>query len=39
MHNEHIELWQHHHMFNVDKIAIEKQTLIVVIITFVTMVK
>ncbi|MEN6468583.1 MAG: CDF family Co(II)/Ni(II) efflux transporter DmeF [Smithella sp.] len=38
MHNEHIELWQHHHVFNVDKKAIEKRTLIVVIITFVTMI-
>lgn len=37
MHNEQIELWQHHHIFNVDKKAIEKRTLIVVIITFVTM--
>jgi len=38
MHNEKIELWQHHHIFNVDKKAIEKRTLIVVIITFVTMI-
>lgn len=38
MHNEHIELWQHHHVFNVDKKAIEKRTLIVVIITFITMI-
>ena len=38
MHNEQIELWQHHHIFNVEKKAIEKQTLIVVIITFVTMI-
>jgi len=38
MHNEKIELWQHHHTFNVDKKAIEKRTLIVVIITFVTMI-
>lgn len=38
MHNEHIELWQHHHVFNVDKKVIEKRTLIVVIITFVTMI-
>jgi len=38
MHNEQIELWQHHHIFNVDKKAIEKRTLIVVIITFVTMI-
>ena len=38
MHNEQIELWQHHHLFNVDKKAIEKRTLIVVIITFITMI-
>ncbi len=38
MHNEQIELWQHHHIFNIDKKAIEKRTLIVVIITFVTMI-
>ncbi|MHB8136986.1 MAG: CDF family Co(II)/Ni(II) efflux transporter DmeF [Smithellaceae bacterium] len=38
MHNEQIELWQHHHIFNADKKAIEKRTLIVVIITFVTMI-
>jgi cation diffusion facilitator family transporter len=38
MHNEQIEWWQHHHVFNVDKKAIEKRTLIVVIITFVTMI-
>lgn len=38
MHNEQIELWQHHHVFNVEKKDIEKQTLIVVIITFVTMI-
>ncbi len=38
MHNEQIELWQHHHIFNVDKKAIERRTLIVVIITFVTMI-
>ena len=37
MHNEQIELWQHHHIFNVDKKAVEKRNLIVVIITFVTM--
>jgi len=38
MHNEHIKLWQHHHVFNGDKKSIEKRTLIVVIITFVTMI-
>jgi len=37
MHQEHIELWQHHHVFNAEKKAIEKRTLIVVIITFITM--
>jgi cation diffusion facilitator family transporter len=38
MHHEQIELWQHHHVFNVEKKAIEKQTLLVVIVTFVTMI-
>ena len=38
MHNEHIKLWQHHHVFNGDKKSTEKRTLIVVIITFVTMI-
>lgn len=38
MHREHIELWQHQHVFNVEKKAIEKRTLIVVILTFVTMI-
>ena len=38
MHNEQIELWQHQHIFNVAKKAIERRTLIVVIITFVTMI-
>ncbi|MEW5817279.1 MAG: CDF family Co(II)/Ni(II) efflux transporter DmeF [Spirochaetota bacterium] len=37
MHQEQIELWQHQHTFNIEKKAIEKRTLIVVIITFVTM--
>jgi len=37
-HKEQIELWQHHHLFNADKKAVEKRTLIVVIITFVTMI-
>ncbi|MBU3915279.1 CDF family Co(II)/Ni(II) efflux transporter DmeF [bacterium] len=38
MHNEKIELWQHHHMFNIEKKTVEKKTLIVVIITFITMI-
>jgi len=38
VHNEQIELWQHQHIFNTDKKAIEKRTLIVVLITFVTMI-
>ncbi len=38
MHNENIGLWQHQHVFNVEKRAIEKRTLIVVIITFITMI-
>jgi cation diffusion facilitator family transporter len=38
MHNEQIELWEHHHLFNVDKKSVEKSTLIVVIITFITMI-
>jgi cation diffusion facilitator family transporter len=38
MHNEQIELWQHHHIFNVEKKTIEKRTLIVVIVTFITMI-
>lgn len=38
MHQEHIELWRHHHTFNVDKKAIEKRTWMVVMITFVTMI-
>jgi cation diffusion facilitator family transporter len=38
MHDEQIDLWQHHHIFNTDKKAIEKSSLIVVIITFITMV-
>ncbi len=37
MHSEKIELWQHHHVFNVEKKAVEKRTLVVVIITLVTM--
>lgn len=38
MHHERIELWQHDHIFNIDKKEIEKLTLIVVMITFVTMI-
>ena len=38
MHNKQIELWQHYHTFNVEKKSVEKRTLIVVIVTFVTMI-
>ncbi len=38
MHHQHITSWQHQHTFNVEKKAIEKRTLIVVIITFVMMI-
>ncbi|MBU1712031.1 MAG: CDF family Co(II)/Ni(II) efflux transporter DmeF [Proteobacteria bacterium] len=38
MHNEQIEMWRHKHSFNIEKKAIEKRTLIVVFITFVTMI-
>jgi cation diffusion facilitator family transporter len=38
MHHEQIDLWQHQHVFNVEKKAIEKRTLIVVILTFITMI-
>ncbi|MDP3981086.1 MAG: cation diffusion facilitator family transporter [Chlamydiota bacterium] len=37
MHQDNIESWQHHHTFNVNKEHIEKKTLVVVIITFITM--
>lgn len=37
MHHKQIELWRHHHIFNNDKKAIEKGTLVVVIVTLVTM--
>ena len=37
MHNENIEFWQHHHVFNTEKKSIEKRTLAVVIITFIMM--
>jgi alcohol dehydrogenase YqhD (iron-dependent ADH family) len=39
MHHQHIKSWQHQHMFNIEKKAIEKRTLIVVIITFVMMIQ
>lgn len=38
MHNELIEMWEHHHVFNVEKKALEKRTLIVVVVTFATMI-
>ena len=38
MHNEQIELWRHQHTFNMEKKGIEKRTLIVVFIAFVTMI-
>lgn len=38
MHREQIELWQHQHIFNAEKKAVEKRTLLVVIVTFATMV-
>jgi len=38
MHQEKIELWRHSHVFNAEKTAIEKRTLIVVIVTFAMMV-
>ncbi len=38
MHHEQIELWQHHHLFNAEKKAVEKRTLIVVVVTFITMI-
>ena len=37
MHKERLELWQHQHTFNMEKRAVEKRTLIVVLITFGTM--
>ena len=38
MHRHQIELWQHQHIFNSEKKLLEKKTLIVVIITFMTMI-
>ena len=37
MHDDQIELWQHHHAFSGEKRHIEKRTLIVVVITIITM--
>jgi cation diffusion facilitator family transporter len=38
MHHEQIELWQHLHIFNAEKKSIEARTLMVVIVTFSTMI-
>jgi cation diffusion facilitator family transporter len=38
MHQDHLELWQHQHSFNIDKQHIEKRTFIVVVITFIMMI-
>ena len=38
MHRNQIELWQHSHIFTIDKKQIEKRTLIVVLITFLMMI-
>lgn len=38
MHGEQIELWQHEHVFNIEKKSVEKRTLIVVVIAFITMI-
>jgi len=38
MHHMSLEQWQHTHVFNKDKSITEKRTLIVVIITFITMI-
>lgn len=37
MHEDHIERWQHDHLFNANKRRLEKSTFMVVIITLVTM--
>ena len=37
MHRKNIEFWQHKHLFNTDKSAVEKKTFMVVIITIATM--
>lgn len=38
MHQDHIQRWQHRHVFNADKKHLEQKTLIVVVITFVMMI-
>lgn len=38
MHRHQIELWQHQHIFNSEKKVAEKKIIIVVIITFITMI-
>jgi len=38
MHKKTIEFWQHQHAFNTEKKATEARTLIVIIITFITMI-
>ncbi len=38
MHNNSLHLWQHQHIFKIDKQQIEKKTLLVVIITFLMMI-
>ncbi len=38
MHHQHIQSWQHQHIFNVEKKATERRTLVVVIITFMMMI-
>lgn len=38
MHQENLELWQHPHLFHADKRMLEKRTLLVVVITFLTMI-
>ena len=37
MHNQRIEIWQHHHRFGIVKKENEKRTMIVVVITFLAM--
>jgi cation diffusion facilitator family transporter len=38
MHQENLEMWQHPHLFHADKRTVEKRTLLVVAITFLTMI-
>ena len=38
MHQQHLELWQHQHTFNLEKTHIERKTRLVVIITFAMMI-